>query len=166
MSSADVTTLSGLSSSSSSDTELDPERLARTDARAMLGVIRAATDIAAGAEVVLREAGSGLHASEWDVLAALYAFGPMRPAEIVRRCWMSANTPTVHAILGRLEERGLITKGPHPEHARGVLVALSEDGTSTVEDLFPKIERKVIRAFANDYSDAELEMIAELMERH
>jgi DNA-binding MarR family transcriptional regulator len=144
---------------------LDPERLARRDVRSLLSVLAAAEAITSQAERILREVGSGLRATEWDVLAALYAFGPMRPAELVRKAWMTSNAPTLHAILGRLSEDGLVQRGPHPESARGVLVSLTGEGVDTVGRLFPVIERKLINSYAGHYSDEELDTIAELMER-
>ena len=144
---------------------LDPARLASPDLRAMLGVLAAATTIIASTEKALRDEGSGLRGSEWDVLAALFAYGPMRPAEILRRCWMSANAPTVHAILGRLEERNLVRRETHPEQVRGVLVSITTEGIETVERLFPILERKTINVFSGHYTEEELDIIVELAER-
>lgn len=145
--------------------KLDPQRLARRDTRSMLSVLSAAEAIASQAERILREVGSGLRATEWDVLAALYAFGPMRPAELLRKAWMTSNAPTLHAILGRLDTRGLVRRDPHPGSSRGVLVSLTSEGVATVERLFPVLERKLINSYAGHYADEELDTIAELMER-
>lgn len=106
-----------------------------------------------------------MRGSEWDVLVTLHTFGPMRPAEIVRQAAMAANAPTVHAILGRLEGRGLIARGAHPEQPRGVLVTLTDAGSESVDSLFPILERKVINGFSGHYSEQELDQIVELMER-
>lgn len=143
----------------------DRERLSQPDLRAMLGTLRAAALTTSTAEAALREAGSGLRASEWDLLVALYAFGPARPAELTRSSWLSVNAPTVHAILGRLEGRELITRTAHPESARGVLVQITDAGANEVEQLFPTIERKLVNAWAGHFSQQELEEIARLMER-
>ena len=143
----------------------DRERLAQPDLRAMLGTLRAASVAMTTAEAALRDAGSGLRASEWDLLVSLYAFGPSRPAELTRNSWLSPTAPTVHAILGRLEGRELIVRSAHPESARGVLVQLTDAGVEEVERLYPLIERKLVNAWAGHFSAEELEVIAELMDR-
>jgi DNA-binding MarR family transcriptional regulator len=139
--------------------------MAQRDIRAMLGVLAAATAITAQAESALRRAGSGMRASEWDVLVTLHTYGAMRPAEVVRQAAMAVNAPTVHAILGRLEGRGLITREAHPEQLRAVLVTLTDAGSQAVDSLFPILERKVINGFSGHYSEHELDQIVELMER-
>jgi DNA-binding MarR family transcriptional regulator len=78
---------------------------------------------------------------------------------------MAANAPTVHAILSRLEDRGLVTRGPHPDTARGVLVSLTPEGDQAVDKLFPILEHRVISRFARHFSEDELDTIMELMGR-
>lgn len=141
------------------------DRLRKSDLRALLGVLRAATSIQAQTEVALREAGSGMRGSEWDVLVTIYAGGPARPSEVARRAPLAVNAPTVHAILGRLEGRELITREPHPEQSRAVFVRLTDAGVETVERMFPILERKIINGFSGHFSADELDQVAELMKR-
>ena len=140
-------------------------RLHTREVRAMLGVLGAASIITSQTEETLRRSGADVRGNEWDMLVALAAGGPMRPAEMLRRAPMATNAPTVHAIIARLAARGLVEKRPHPDHSRGVLVSLTDDGTDLVERMSPVLERKIINGFAGHFSDEELEAIAELMGR-
>ncbi len=141
------------------------ERLGERDVRAMLGVLAVASTIISETEEVLRGAGADVRGNEWDMLTALAIFGPMRPAELLRRSPMASNAPTVHAIIVRLESRGLVEKQPHPKDSRGVLVSLSSEGVELTKRMFPVLERKIINGFAGHYSEDELETIADLMGR-
>ena len=60
-------------------------RLGERDVRAMLGVLAVASTIISETEEVLRGAGADVRGNDWDLLVALAIFGPMRPAELLRR---------------------------------------------------------------------------------
>ena len=153
----------GVSTDSESDVLVD--RLGKRDVRAMLDVLAAASAIIIETEGVLRKAGADVRGNDWDALIALAIFGPMRPAELLRRAPMATNAPTVHAIIARLETRGLVEKQAHPESSRGVLVRLTDEGVDFVNRMFPVLERKIINGFAGHYSDDELDTISNLMGR-
>lgn len=140
-------------------------RLHTREVAAMLGVLGAASIITSQTEETLRRSGADVRGNEWDMLVALAAGGPMRPAEMLRRAPMATNAPTVHAIIARLAARGLVEKRPHPDHSRGVLVSLTSDGADLVERMSPILERKIVNGFAGHFSDEELETIADLMAR-
>ena len=146
-------------------TEAITARLHTRDVKAMLGVLGAASIITSQTEETLRRSGAEVRGCEWDMLVALAAGGPMRPAEMLRRAPMATNAPTVHAIIARLAARGLVEKRPHPDHSRGVLVSLTSDGADLVERMSPILERKIINGFAGHFSDEELDTIADLMGR-
>ena len=145
---------------------LDEARFGQYDLRALFSVLRAATTIEADGDEVLRRAGAGLRLAEFDVLAFIYAAESIRPTELAHRIAMSGNATTVHNIVARLEKRGLVTRNPHPDDARGVLVSITDEGREAVNDTFPLIERKVINRFAAHFSPDELRTIANLLERH
>jgi len=145
---------------------LDEARFEGYDLRALLAVQRAATKIAVEGDEVLRRAGVGLRLAEFDVLAFVYVTGSIRPSELMHRISMSGSAPTIHNIIKRLEKRGLVTRTPHPDDARGVLVNITDEGRDAVDLTFPVIERKVINRFAAHFSAEELMTIAGLLERH
>ena len=145
---------------------LEEIRFEGYDLRALLAVQRAATKIAVEGDEVLRRAGVGLRLAEFDVLAFVYVAGSIRPSELMHRISMSGSAPTIHNIIKRLEKRGLVTRTPHPDDARGVLVNITDEGRDAVDLTFPVIERKVINRFAAHFSAEELMTIAGLLERH
>jgi DNA-binding MarR family transcriptional regulator len=146
--------------------ELNEERFEGHDLRALLSVLTAATQITAAGDAVLRRAGAGMRLAEFDILALVYVAGSIRPSEIQKRVSMSASAPTIHAIISRLEKRGLVERSPHPDDARGVLVNITDEGREAIHRTFPLIERKVINLFAAHFSAEELLTIAGLLERH
>ena len=148
------------------DPVLVEARFDQYDLRALFSVLRAATTIEADGDEALRRAGAGLRLAEFDVLAFIYATESIRPTDLTHRCAMSGNATTVHNIVARLEMRGLVTRNPHPNDARGVLVSITDNGREAVNATFPLIERKVINRFAAHFTPDELRTIANLLERH
>lgn len=144
---------------------LDEARFEGYDLRALLAVLRSATAITADGDETLRRAGASLRLAEFDVLAFVYAAGSIRPSELMHRISMSGSAPTIHNIIKRLEKRGFVTRTPHPEDARGVLVNITDEGREAVDLTFPLIERKVINRFAGNFSAEELATITSLLER-
>jgi hypothetical protein len=55
-------------------------------AQALLAVLQAAMNSISATESALRDKGFALRAPEWDLMAFLEDFGPMRPAELLRLC--------------------------------------------------------------------------------
>ena len=144
---------------------LDADRLKRPDLRALLAVLSAASRTSSHGDADLRRVNSPLRISEFDVLVAIGINGPMRPSEISRGASLAPTATTVSTILARLEKRGLITRVPHPTVGGGVMVTATPDGLEMLEELFPEVERKVISWFGAHFSDTELTMLAEMLER-
>ena len=144
---------------------LDRERLARPDIRALLAVLSAASQLEHRGQSDLRRMGSPLKIHEFDVLVAVSAHGPLRPSELTREASLAPTPTTVSSILTRLEKRGLVRRGPHPEVGGAVLVEATDEGVAMLESLFPEVERKVISWFAGHFSNEELVELAETLER-
>ena len=149
------------------DKDLRPDegRFARSDLGALIGVVKAATTIAAELESELRESGVGLRANEFDALVFLTAQGPMRPSELIRLSALCASAATLHAVLSRLEDRGLVERGPHPDHERGVLYGVTAEGAATIESVWPAVERHIVNRFAGHFSAEELAQLVHLTGR-
>ena len=82
-------------------------------------------------------AASGLEPWEFDVLAALRRAGPghrLSPGQLLRETMVTSGTMTNR--VDRLVSRGLVTRDPHPEDRRVVLVELTEDGMRAVDTAF------------------------------
>ena len=148
------------------DTEvLGPDLLDQIDLVAFMNLLRGATGIISNTEKVLRDNDSELTAKEWDVLAFVSADGPLRPSQLVRRTALTNSPQTLSSLLDRMEAKGVLTRSPHPDDARGVLVTITDKGSHVVDDLFPLLARKVITPFVSQFTDNELKTIAELLSR-
>lgn len=100
-------------------------------------------------------AASGLESWEFDVLAALRRAGPehrLSPGQLLKETMVTSGTMTNR--VDRLAARGLVTRDPHPEDRRAVLVGLTEAGRDAVD-----------RAFG-DLMAAEHEILADLEPVH
>ena len=139
--------------------------LDQIDLVAFLNVIRGATQIISDTEKVLRDNDSELTAKEWDVLAFVSTDGPLRPSQLLRRTALTNSPQTLSSLLNRMEANGFLTRSPHPNDARGVLLTITDNGSQTIEDLFPLLARKVITPFTSRFTDDEVKTIAELLSR-
>lgn len=144
---------------------LDRERMERPDIRALLAVLSAASQLQMRGQADLRRTGSPLKIHEFDVLVAIAVHGPLRPSELTRLASMAPSPTTVSSIVARLEQRGLVRRGPHPHVGGGVIVEATEAGVQLLESIFPEVERKVIGWFAGHFSEDELITLADTLER-
>jgi DNA-binding MarR family transcriptional regulator len=107
--------------------ELDP---------APIGVIgrvsRLARELEQRLEPVYRE--QGLDPGWYDVLATLRRSGPpyrLRPTEFTSALMLTSSGTTKR--LDRLEQAGLITRGPDPDDRRGTLITLTDAGHRLID---------------------------------
>jgi DNA-binding MarR family transcriptional regulator len=76
----------------------------------------------------------GLEPWGFDVLSSLRRQGPpyrLSPGNLLRATMVTSGTMTNR--IDRLEESGLVRRGPDPQDKRGVLVTLAEDGLARVD---------------------------------
>jgi DNA-binding MarR family transcriptional regulator len=144
---------------------LSHDLLDQIDLVAFLNLLRGATGIIGDTEKVLRNNDSELTAKEWDVLAFVATDGPLRPSQLVRRTALTNSPQTLSSLLDRMEAKGVLTRRPHSDDARGVLVAITHKGSHTVDELFPLLARKVIAPFTSHFTDDEVKTIAALLGR-
>jgi len=112
-------------------------------------VSRLARELEQRLEPVYRE--HGLEAGWHDVLATLRRTGPpyrLRPTEFTSALMLTSSGTTKR--LDRLEQAGLITRGPDPEDRRGTLIALTPAG------------RKLIDAVTEAHLDNERRLLSTL----
>jgi len=67
--------------------------------------------------------------------------------------------------LSRMEHRGLVTREPCPDDARGSIVRLAAAGRSAIEAAAPNHVATVRRLFLDPLSDDELDTLATLFDR-
>ena len=75
----------------------------------------------------------GLSRTALSVLAQLRECAPRRITELAAA--EHVKQPTMTTLIGRLEERGLVTRGADPADGRAVLVELSAEGERTLDRL-------------------------------
>lgn len=80
----------------------------------------------------------GLDPAAFDVLATLRRTGAphaLTPGDLVRTAMVTSGAITQR--LDRLEARGLVARGPHPEDGRTALVTLTPAGLALVDEVLP-----------------------------
>src|SRR5437588_12772823 len=108
-----------------------------------------------GSELELRDV--DLHC--FDIIEA---YGPLSPTALARRAGLHPATMT--GILDRLERGGWIVRERDPSDRRAVLVRAVRDRYGQLLRLYSGFSRSVNRLLS-DYSDSELELIADFLRR-
>jgi DNA-binding MarR family transcriptional regulator len=104
----------------------------------------------------------GLQDVDLDCLDILDAFGPLGPTELARRAGLHPATMT--GILDRLERGGWIVRERDPSDRRAVRVRAVRDRYAELLRFYSGLSRSMNKLLA-DYSDTELETIADFMRR-
>jgi DNA-binding MarR family transcriptional regulator len=97
-----------------------------------------------------------------DCLDILDAHGPLGPTELARRAGLHPATMT--GILDRLERGGWIVRERDSSDRRAVRVRAVRDRYGQLLSLYAGFSRSLNKLLA-DYSDGELELIADFMRR-
>lgn len=122
---------------------------------------RVARYLDTGMEELFRQ--YGLSRANWDVLTALRRAGsPFRlsPTELYRSVLRSSGAMTRR--IDYLEDAGLVTRVADPEDRRGVLVELTSDGQTLVDDL-AEAHLDNERSLIDSLTSAEQETLAVLL---
>jgi DNA-binding MarR family transcriptional regulator len=106
-----------------------------------MGVVGRISRLARRIDVAQREtfARYDLDPAGFDVLATLRRSGEpyaLTPGDLMRSAMVTSGAITQR--LDRLETRGLVTRGPHPDDGRGVLVTLTPSGRALVDRILPE----------------------------
>lgn len=121
------------------------------------------------------EAGRAVHQGMSGEAAVLYDLrqheGRAHPRELSQR--MGVSTARVAAILGHLEEAGLITRQRQSDDKRQIMVALTEAGARTLEEYIARIQerfRLMFEAFGEEdtrtYIRLQRKVMAYFQQRH
>jgi len=128
--------------------------------------LKSATDIISNTGRTLRHVGSQRTTREWDVLAFVSAYGPIRPSELLRHVVLTGNPQTLSSILDRLQQREFVSRKTDHSDARSVLVTITDDGSNAVRSVFPTLLQKVIEPFNLHYTEEELTNMRELLDAY
>jgi DNA-binding MarR family transcriptional regulator len=132
-----------------------------------MGVVGRISRVARRIDVAQREtfARFDLDPAGFDVLATLRRSGPehaLTPGDLMRTAMVTSGAITQR--LDRLEQRGLVSRGPHPQDGRAVLVTLTSAGRRLVDEILPAhlaTEERLIAAL----SPADRAALAGLLSR-
>jgi DNA-binding MarR family transcriptional regulator len=97
-----------------------------------------------------------------DSIDLIDAYGPLSPSALARRAGLHPATMT--GILDRLERGGWIARERDPSDRRAVVVRTLRDRYAELMRLYAGMNRSMNKILA-DYSDSELELIADFMRR-
>lgn len=105
----------------------------------------------------------GIGPSEWKTLSILEKEGPLSAGELSDRSGLAPASVT--GIIDRLESAGWVHRTPDPNDRRRVIVTLDAEATAEKYGfLFSGLKRRLNEIY-QDYSDRQLELIIEVLER-
>lgn len=110
-------------------------------------------------------AGHGIEGWEFDVLAALRRSDPphrLSPGQLVRETHVTSGTMTNR--VDRLATRHLVTRESDPSDGRGVLVAITAEGSDLVDAALASL-LEVERGLLSGWDDAERDDLAAMLRR-
>ncbi|UFS94750.1 MarR family winged helix-turn-helix transcriptional regulator [Nocardia huaxiensis] len=109
---------------------------------------------------LLRE--MGLYPGQELLLMRLWEAGPQRQTELIQLLGLDPSTVT--RMVQRLEQAGFVTRRPHPEDRRAVLVESSDAGNALrdkVGDMWGRLEKRTVAGL----SERERRELARLLAR-
>ncbi|GAT74086.1 regulatory protein MarR [Microbacterium sp. HM58-2] len=112
------------------------------------------------------DAGSTAPAAQWRVLSLLEQYGPRRVGELA----VTARTtqPGMTRLIGMLARAGLVQRSKHPEDSRATLVAITDDGSRTLNRWLETARDALAPRFADLREDDWIVLVraAEILARH
>jgi len=105
---------------------------------------------------------AGLNTTDMECLRLLFSKGIATPSELARHTGLTSGATT--AMLDRLEEAGLIERQPNPNDRRGTLIVPEKTSSEKVASWFESAREAQDKLISN-YSESELEIIADVFER-
>jgi len=103
----------------------------------------------------------GLTALQFTTLSVLNRHGePLSSSQLARRSFMTAQS--MHEVIHRLEQAGLVKRNPHPNHRRKRPASLTAKGRrvlATCESAVADFEARMLRGFSRAEQSKFLKMI-------
>ncbi|MGO8692676.1 MAG: MarR family winged helix-turn-helix transcriptional regulator [Rectinemataceae bacterium] len=105
----------------------------------------------------------GLAPSDSKTLDLLDRSGPMSPSEIAAQTGLTAGSVT--SLVDRLEKKGFVRRVRTSKDRRSIVVELAAERLAAAVPLFDPFRRSA-EALVKDYSDSDLEVIADFLKRN
>lgn len=84
--------------------------------------------------------------SQFGILEALMHLGPQSQKELGEKLLKSGGNITL--VIDNLEKSGFVTRKKNPEDRRALIIDLTAQGKSFIEDFFPKHLKKITEEFS------------------
>lgn len=104
----------------------------------------------------------GLTLNEFDTLINATPDEPIRHRDLLRSLVLSRSA--LSRLLGKLEDRGLVSQAPDPDDQRGVLVTLTEAGVK-LRDEAAATNAEIIMASFAEVTDAEADELFSVLSK-
>jgi DNA-binding MarR family transcriptional regulator len=98
---------------------------------------------------------------QFRTLIMLYTQGPLRMSNI--SCQLGVGMPAVTSLVGKLEEKGLVSREHNTEDRRVVFCSVTQQGKAEVER-FWRVRREQITRIIGSLSEEEGKLVAQAME--
>lgn len=105
---------------------------------------------------------AGLSMSGFVALWSLWVHGEMEAKALAAEVGIARSS--MSGLAGRLEERQLIFRKPHPNDGRAVLFDLTNDGRTVLEGIWPKLNDAEVEATSTLSIERRLSLAAMLRE--
>jgi len=106
----------------------------------------------------------GLTVSDVAPLLRLVHLGPMTPGDLLESSLLLTSGPVASHSIKRLESAGLVTRRPHPEDGRKVVVEATDRGRD-LESKFHQQVAEIQGEFFSPLTKRELAQLTELLRR-
>lgn len=106
----------------------------------------------------------GLTVSDVAPLLRLVHLGPMTPGELLESSLLLTSEPVASHSIKRLESAGLVTRRPHPQDGRKVIVAATDRGRELESELQQHVA-EIQDAFFSPLTERELAQLTEFLKR-
>ncbi len=112
---------------------------------------------------VARRVESDAAAGTWRALAALDQLGPTRVSDLAD--WQRVSQPTMTTLVRRMQQQGLVKRGPDPDDGRATLVSITDAGRRQYADFRSQALEVTAPAWArlSELDRATLARAAELL---
>ena len=93
----------------------------------------------------------GISTAEAAALGEIRQRGPLPPSVLAKRLGIAS--PSVTALLDRLEAAGLVARGPNPADRRSLLISLTGRGRAAIEAMFEVFTADIDTAIRRAHPD-------------
>ena len=104
----------------------------------------------------------GLSSSDLEALGVVYAGQAVSPGGLAAATGLTSGAVT--ALIDRLAARGFVTREPHPNDRRKVVIRMNASKAAEVEALYVPLGRSMSALFA-EYTEDELRLVASFLNR-